>query len=1008
MKKLCQNFLLFFLITILAVSCSPVKTNPEDILYVNLVWHQHQPLYYKNAEGVYTRPWVRVHATKDYYDMAAILKEYPDVRATFNLTPVLLHQLNDFIDNDARDLYWVMSEIPAANLSEENKRFILTRFFDANWDNIIARFPRYQELLNKRGGASEDEIDRAVVAFTEQDFRDLQIWFNLAWFDPMFLEDEPLAALVTRGRDFTEEDKQVVFGMVRQVLSDVIPLHKEMQDDGQIEVITTPYAHPILPLIYNTDIATVGNAAAEMPPRFSWPNDAIAHLERSVEIYNENFGKDPTGLWPGEGAVSEDIIPLVSQAGYAWMATGEPVLAMSLGIDNFTRDANETVQEADALYRPYYVQGRDGEQVAIFFRDWEISDKIGFEYSQTPAEEAAQNLIDRLENIRARLIEEGSDGPNIVSIILDGENAWEYYPNDGVAFLHAMYQKLSESETLKTVTPTDYLEMFPEQRTLETLFPGAWFSPNYDTWIGEDEEKQAWTYLGEVRNHLAKYDLLNTREASPEALAQALDYMYFAEGSDWFWWFGADQDSGQDAYFDEGFRALLKNVYISLGDEPPVFLDVPVIPRQPVTPTQNLRGISSPVVDGLIEAEEWSQAAFYEEDSLGGISVALDKENLYVRLDMMTPFSNAPGIYVSIPGSETTFPFARGTVESDNPLLLGINAAYLFEWNGSGFEIYTAGGDGWEPSGETADGAAGDGFIEMQIPLERLGELSAGDEIRLVSVLPVNVLPGGDLLPSEGPVQIILPDLGSGELVFEVQDPEGDDFGPGTYTYPTDPVFEPQVFDLKSFSVLYDEDFMIFKLAFYGPIPNPWGSGRNLSLQTVDVYVDLDPGGGTGLRMLLPGRNAALSSGNGWDVAIWAEGWEPAVLSADEETGQPRSVNVDFRILVDPALQTITIRVPRQVFGEGDPQDWGYAAVVLSQDGFPSTGVWRVRDVHTQAEQWRFGGAPDDNNHTRIIDMIWPAGASPDQTDMLGSYISSNAALQDLGPDDFPQIELLP
>lgn len=1002
MKTFNRLLALVVLISFLLSACQAEKTKPEDVLYINLLWHQHQPLYYKNAEGVYTRPWVRVHATKDYYDMAAILKEFPDIHATFNLTPVLQHQLNDFIENGAKDLYWVLAEKPAASLTDDEKRTILARFFDANWDNIIGRFPRYQALLNKRGGASDEEIERALASFSEQDFRDLQIWFNLAWFDPMFLEQEPLAALVAKGGDFSEEDKEVVFDQVREVLAGVIPLHKELQDSGQIEVITTPYAHPILPLIYNSDVALVGNPSAEMPPRFSWPNDAIAHLERSVVIYNENFGQAPRGLWPGEGSVSEDIIPLVHDAGYQWMATGEPVLAMSLGIESFTRDASETVQEADALYRPYYVRGRDGEQVAVFFRDWELSDKIGFEYSQTPAEEAAQNLIDRLENIRARLIEEGSEGPNIVSIILDGENAWEYYPNDGVEFLRAMYRKLSESETLKTVTPSEYLEMFPEQRELEYLFPGAWFSPNYDTWIGETEEKQAWTYLGAVRDHLAKYDLLKTREASPEAIAQALDYMYFAEGSDWFWWFGSDQSSGVDEYFDQGFRELLKKVYESLGDEPPVFLDVPIIPPRPAVPERNLSGLSTPVVDGLFDAVEWEKAAFYPVEDLGEVHIALDNKNLYAAVRLQEPLNEGSDIYLGVSGSEFTLPFVRGTEESDNPKLLGISASYLFAWEDDGYLLYAAGETGWAPTGIEVQGVQSGEVVEMQVPFEDLGDFFAGDELRLVAVTP-----GGDLLPAEGPVQVILPDIGGGELVFEVQDPEGDDYGPGTYTYPTDPVFSQQAFDLSAFSVLYDDEFIIFKFGLYGPIPNPWGSGRNLSIQTVDVYVDLDPGAGTGLRTLLPGRNAALTPDDGWELAVWAEGWEPAVLQADSATGQPKPLNVDFRILVDPALQTITIRVPRAVFGEGDPLDWGYAAVVLSQDGFPSTGVWRVRDIQAQAEQWRFGGAPDDSNHTRIIDMAWPAETTPTQGEMLSNYASSSAPLQELTADDFPQIELL-
>jgi alpha-amylase/alpha-mannosidase (GH57 family) len=633
----------------------------EDILYLNILWHQHQPLYYKNENGVYTRPWVRVHATKDYFDMASILREYPDIHASFNLTPVLIRQLDDFTENGAKDIYWVLSEVPADQLTEDQQRFILTRFFDVNWDNIIARFPRYQELLNLRGQAADDEsISAALEQFTEQDYRDLQIWFNLAWFDPIFLEAEPLQSLVEQGSGFEEADKRIVFNQVREVMADVIPVHRELQEAGQIEVITTPYAHPILPLIYDTNLALVGNPGADMPPRFSWPNDAIAHLQLSVEMYQNHFGRAPRGLWPGEGAVAEPIVPLITRSGYEWMATGEPVLAESIGIGSFQRDALETVQEADDLYRPYWVEV-EGSRIAVFFRDWRMSDLLGFEYSNQPGEAAAQDLMNRLENIRKRLDEQGVEGPHLVSLILDGENAWEYYENDGKEFLHNMYQMLSESETIQTVTPSEYLEMFPEQRELETLFPGAWFSPNYDTWIGETEERLAWEYLGQVRDYLSKYDLTGRRTPpSEEALAAALDYMYLAEGSDWFWWFGDDQDSGQDEYFDEGFRALLAKVYESLGDPVPDFVHVPIIPLPPVSPDRSIQGLSSPTIDGRQEADEWENAAQYL-GTAAELNLGIDADNLYVRIESEEGFdaSDPIGIYVTAPNQEMVSPFAR-------------------------------------------------------------------------------------------------------------------------------------------------------------------------------------------------------------------------------------------------------------------------------------------------------------------------------------------------------------
>ncbi len=1022
MKRLTLTISILLIFSLVLGACTPETPTPappppatetpaappppaEDVLFLNILWHQHQPLYYKDDNGVYTRPWVRVHATKDYYDMASVVAEYPDVHVTFNLTPVLIRQLDDFAAG-AKDVYWVLAEKPAAELTEADKRFILARFFDANWDKIIARYPRYKELLDKRAGSNDEQISAALVSFSEQDFRDLQVWFNLAWFDPDFLAQDPLKSLVEKGSNFSEEDKSVLFAEAVRIIQETIPLHKQLQDAGQIEVITTPYAHPILPLIFDSNLALVGNPAAEMPDKpFSYPFDAVAHLDRSVEIYTEKFGQAPRGLWPGEGSVAQEIVPLVANAGYQWMATGEPVLAQSLGIGSFTRDPKDTVQEADLLYRPYYVESQSGKRVAVFFRDWTISDKLGFTYSGVPGETAAKDLIQRLENIRARLKEEGAEGPHIVSIILDGENAWEHYPNDGKEFFHSLYGLLSESSTLQTITPSEYLARFPEQRKLDNLFPGAWFSPNYDTWIGESEERLGWEYLERVRFDLQKYEK-GIRPSTPEKVARALDFMYLAEGSDWFWWYGTDQDSGQDSYFDEGYRALLASVYTALGEPVPAFVSVPIIPKRPVAAERDLLGLSSPVIDGNAAAGEWDNAAYYPQTGAeaAGIWYTIDTKNIYLRIDFNQPPAQnlSAGFYLAIPRQQGSYPFTRS--ENETGSLIGFAANRLVEIDSSGVQVFSANDQGWQPLVGTAVTSSFGKTTEIALPLDSLGELDAGDDLRLA----VALAPSKAVLPVAGPVQIVMPDLGLSTLVLEINDPAGDDNGPGTYVYPTDTVFNRQVFDLKSFSVSFDEKNLIFKFGFYGPVPNPWGSGINLSLQTLDVYVDRDPGAGTGARMLLPGRNAALEQGNGWDIAVWAEGWTSQVVAPDPQSGEPKQVTgVDFKVIVDPAARTVTIRVPRSTFGDGDPASWGYAAAVMSQEGFPAAGVWRVRDIEAQASQWRFGGAPSAKNHTRIIDLAWAEGAAPSQAEILGTFALSSADLQTLTANDFAQIKLI-
>jgi len=977
----------------------------EDVLYLNIIWHQHQPLYYKDENGIYTRPWVRTHGTKDYYDMASILKDYPDVKVTFNLTPVLLKQLNDYSKNDAIDAYWNLSIIPANELTIAQKQFILERFFDANWDHMIARFPRYQELLNLRGGSDASEIESALNIFSDQDFLDLQVWFNLAWFDPDFLSKSPLKELVEKGKNFSENDKAIVFGEAKNIIDEIIPLHKELQDNGQIEIITTPYSHPILPLLIDSTLAKIGNPSADFPQKFSYPQDALAQLTKSVDIYKENYGKEPIGLWPGEGSVAQTMVPFVIKAGYKWMATGEQVLGKSLGIDSFTRDAKETVKEADLLYRPYYVKNQSGDKLAVFFRDGVISDKLGFTYSGVSGTAAAKDLMTRLENIRTELARENAIGPHIVSIILDGENAWENYDNDGKEFFHALYQSLTDSKTVKTITPTEFLEKFPDQRIIDDLFAGAWFSPNYDTWIGESEENMAWDYLRQTREVLAKYDVSKVRKTSDQKLQQALDFMYLAEGSDWFWWYGTDQDSGQDQYFDTGFRALLRNVFLSLNEEVPAFVDTPIIQQKPVVASQAPLGLSTPKIDGLNSVNEWTNSGIYfGSGSLSETKVLYlqDEKNLYFLVDpSFLSGSDQVELYFQSPKIKQSIPYSFSDVQK--PEILGNSMTNLIIWKDDlGIQEFIASDSNWQEVSPTST-IKNSAFLEISIPLTIFGELESGDQLQFI-IRNKNK----DRIPAAGPGQIVIPDLGLSTLIFETIDPEGDDYGPGTYTYPTDNVFVGKAFDLKSFKVSFDENNLIFKVDLFGQILNPWSSPINLSIQTIDIYIDMDPGSATGARKLLPGRNMSLNPSDGWDYALWVEGWTPQVLAPDPTTSEPKQItDADLKIIVDSANRSITVRIPKSQFSQNDYENWGFAVAILGQEGYPSAGVWRVRDVEVNSAQWRFGGALADTNHTRIIDIIWPEGLEISQEEMLSTYVSSNAGADQLNADNYGLLNLL-
>jgi hypothetical protein len=825
---------------------------------------------------------------------------------------------------------------------------------------------------------------------------------------------------VAKGGNYSQEDKAVLFEEAVRVIREVVRVHRELQDAGQIEVITTPYAHPILPLIFNSRLAAVGDPTAELPDEFYYPNDAVAHLERSVEIYRENFGRDPRGLWPAEGAVAQEIVKMVGDAGYEWMASGEQVLAKSLGIEGFVRNANDTVTNADALYRPYIVRPSRGEPVTIVFRDLRLSDLIGFEYSGTPGRAAAADLMMRLERIRERLIEEtGPDGgPHLVSIILDGENAWEHYPNDGREFLNAFYEMLSESETIRTTTVPEYMEAFPEQREISDLWPGSWFSSDFSTWIGEREETKAWNMLGKVRNFLALYDMRNRRETTPERLALAQDYMYLAEGSDWFWWYGSDQDSGNDEYFDQAFRELLANVFRALGEPVPDYVTVPIIPERPEPPAQRPQGVFAPVLDGNIAAD-WDQAGYYRAsgsaqarsaDVLDSLRYGFDTGNLHVAIETAVPVSQALtrgslDLYLAYPGQVSVTPFVDGA-GSD---LIGFDASLYLQITSEGLALKRLAQSGeWESIDNAIEWSAGNRSIEILFPLATFGDMESGDEFSFALYM-VESSGVTDRLPSNGPGRANVPELGGGVLVFDLEDPAGDDHGPGTYTYPTDSVFVPGSYDIRSFRVEEEENYYKFTVQLGAGIQNPWGSGINLSIQTFDIYIDTDPGEGTGARRLLEGRNAALPPEYGWEYALWVEGWNQKIL-VPADPGDPESAPVEMsgaplRVRVDADAGTVIVRVPREAIPLDQPlSTYGYTLVLLSQEGYPSAGVRRVRDVGSVNSQWVAGGAPNDINHTRIFDMAVPPGAGATQEELLSAYApAGSGSIDALEADDFPQ-----
>ena len=974
--------------TTTAAPSGPDALDPDD-LFVNLIWHQHQPLYPKNEDGVVTRPWVRVHATKDYYDMAAMVADYPDLNITFNLTPVLLLQLEDIV-NGAKDLYWVHTEVPADELTDDQKAFILARFFDIN-PRIIDRFPRYVELRDIRDAGQD---------YTTDEWRDLQLLWNLGWTDPRFLAEEPLASIVAKGREFSEDDKATVLAEHLAIVGEVVGIHTELWEAGQIEVITTPLAHPILPLIGDTDQALFGDPGALMPVnRFREINDAVDHVARGLDEAERMLGRRPVGMWPGEGSVSQLVTPIWASNGVGWVATGEHVLGETLGIGSFSRDSSGTVEQADVLYRPYAAQHARVPELPMFFRDVELADLIGFEYSGSSAGAAADDFMRRVSNIDEQLDEVGYDGLRVLTIVVDGENAWENYDNDGIDFLDALYTRLTSTDGITTATPSRLLETFPEAfAPLPDVFPASWFQPNFQTWIGEREEADAWDYLYEVRDDLRRAE----DQVDPETYEAAFASMLFAEGSDWFWWYGSDQESGDDGYFDRAYRELLGQVYDALGQERPSFIRVPIIPD----PAQDADRTPSDLVTipiGSLDDDAWATGGVYEGEV--PLRWAFDTENLYVRLDGIE--GRQTEVYLGVPSAELTTGLSIGAANEASAQVLGFNASHVIR-------IYDDGRvtipdrptappeevDALFENGVTLDAGSDGTSVEFALPIEALGAVGVGDRISILAIVDEQ----GDNVraPGESRGAILVPDISNVEVVFTAEDPTGDDHGPGTYTYPTDTVFQPGSYDLTNFSVGLSGDEIVFDFVVAAPVSNPWNSPTGLSIQTFDVYVDVDPGAATGARQMIDGRNAALDASHGWERALTVEGWEPALFVATGED-DVNETQPTLTTLVFGDQGRVVVRMARDLFPDGDPATWAYAVAVMSQEGFPSAGVRRIRDVTPSAQQYRIGGGDASINGTRILDLVWPEeGVQEQMLTPTQSIASGN--LDDLTPDDFGQV----
>ena len=516
-------------------------------LRLALLWHMHQPPYADPATGEVLLPWVRLHATHAYLDMGRVLERHPAVKATVNFVPSLLEQLDAVASSGRDDRYLALSRTPAEALSPDESAFILRQVFMVSHERVVKAWPRYRALWERRG-PDPDAIDAS--RFSCDDVRDLQLLFNLAWMGFSARTEEPVVArLLAQGAGFTEEDKRELLEAQHRLVAKVVPLWRSLCARGQVELSTTPYFHPILPLVFDTDSARRCLPEAALPTRFAWPDDAREQVRRALARHEATFGAKPAGMWPAEGSVSPEVLALLASEGVRWAATDEGIRHRS----------TPPLERHGALFRPHRVRTPSGP-IHLFFRDRTLSDRVGFSYTSMSAKDAVADFIAHARSVEAEAREAGVEKP-LLPVVLDGENAWEHYEDHGGPFLEALHEALSHDARLRTVTLSEALD--EDAAMVEEVHTGSWIDANFRIWIGHPEDNLAWSLLGAVRT--AVDERVRRGDVSAESAAETRTHLLAAEASDWFWWYGDDFTTDNAVEFDRLFRDRLLRACALVG-----------------------------------------------------------------------------------------------------------------------------------------------------------------------------------------------------------------------------------------------------------------------------------------------------------------------------------------------------------------------------------------------------------------------------------------------------------
>ncbi len=1034
-------------ILIIAIAFSPHFNQflQQEPLYVSLIWHYHQPWYYSASEDFFILPWVRLHSVGNYYKMSYILSKYPEVRATFTFSGSLIVQLMDYVNGGLMDLRQLISwKIARGESLSAIEIYSILKipggFFDINWGRVVERIPRYRALRDQAQNVfnlcsslplTEEEFVKCVAdQFTGGNYSaakivDLAVLFNLFWVDPLIAKYEypEIYQLMQRAANttlpgFTTDDLELVLNAHLDIMSKVIPLYRELSLRNQIELIPVPYSHPLAPIIAD----------------FGWLDDLSIHVGKSIELFQDFFNYTPIGMWPAEQAINEEVLEVMANKGISWIALDQSILGKA-GIDYLLVENYGT---------PWYVEV-GGKKIYLFYRNTELSNLISFEYSKLRSEEAVEDLVNRLIQIRQK-----AGGVRIVVIALDGENPWEHYEEFGSKFLLLLYQRLSELQSrgvLRTVTPGEFIHshgwiakemplgshyyldlsnadiadlpydsygeaysLLPRRLVSARVPEGSWAGGELTVWIGDRQENAAWMWLKKAREEvLSALSASNMSEASMRN-PQVVEYLLRAEASDWFWWYGYD-GGGSPETFDPLFKAYLAKAYELAGLNPPDYL------RADFYPDCRPRGVlnavvpkpveSKPRIDGVLE-DLWINAVnsgaalniSIGPQIIKSAYIALDSEYAYLAIIPWAAGSagNASiGVYFTTP-KRSVSPYSPGynvkpaTYAKD--LGIGLFFEVLIDLR-TGFTTVNAanGAGGWIQLYRVPI-VLGE-VIEAAVPWNYIG-LLPGD----VTYLAIAVYVNRTLAESSTRVglvhQLQLPRAvvvaPEAKVVFEMTDPVGDDDGAGGYKYPTAAVFTLGVFDLKSFRVIDAGDRVVFESAVVDLGGNPWGGPNGWSMQYIHVYIRT-ASGEVGRNDTF-GLNINIAEEHSWHMALLiAPGWGTDPVPVGERTalyysnGSVVPQNGDLRVYADQALGLIIVEASKSILVDvGNIDKWIYVVVLTSYDGYGSD---RIRPFSTSPDVW-IVGAPDyalaiaANVIPRVMDLLAPT--AEEQYSMLKSF----------------------